>query len=146
MAVDYGDTRSGVAVSDPTGSIAGQAWTIEERDRDALVRAIAREAEARQVAAIVVGYPRNMDGTEGERARRSAELAELLGEATGLGISLWDERLTTVYAGRILNDANRRGKKRKGVIDAVAATLILEGYLDAGRRDTPPREPADGEL
>ncbi|MDR1217216.1 MAG: Holliday junction resolvase RuvX [Oscillospiraceae bacterium] len=134
MAIDYGDARTGVAVSDMTGSIAGDAWTVVERDRGALVRKIAAEAETRGVTAIVVGFPRNMDGTEGARAAQSAEFADMLRGATGLEVALWDERLTTVSAHRILSEADRRGKKRKSVVDAVAASLILEGYLNRRAR------------
>ncbi|MDR2665523.1 MAG: Holliday junction resolvase RuvX [Oscillospiraceae bacterium] len=129
MAIDYGQARTGVAVSDPTGSIAGEAWTIVQRDREALVQTIAQAAASRGVEAIVVGLPKNMDGSEGFRARLSAQFADSLRDISGLSVSLWDERLTTVDAHHILNNANRRGKKRKSVIDAVAATLILEGYL-----------------
>jgi putative Holliday junction resolvase len=129
MAIDYGEARTGVAVSDPTGSIAGDAWTIEQRDCGALARAIAQEAASRGVAAIVVGFPKNMDGTQGAAAARSAQFADMLRDISKLEVALWDERLTTVDAHRILNGANRRGKKRKRVIDAVAATLILDGYL-----------------
>ncbi|MDR1590153.1 MAG: Holliday junction resolvase RuvX [Oscillospiraceae bacterium] len=129
MAVDYGEARTGIAVSDPTGSIAGDAWTIVERDRDALVRKIVAEASDREVRLIVVGFPRNMDGTAGARAVRSAELADMLRGAVGIEVTLWDERLTTVDAHHILDTVGRHGKKRKTVVDAVAASLILEGYL-----------------
>jgi putative Holliday junction resolvase len=129
MAVDYGEARTGIAVSDPTGSIAGDAWTIEQRDRGALAREVASEASSRGVAAIVVGLPKNMDGTQGAAAERSAQFADTLRDISKLNVTLWDERLTTVDAHRILSAVNRRGKKRKRVIDAVAATLILDGYL-----------------
>jgi putative Holliday junction resolvase len=129
MAVDYGEARTGVAVSDTSGSIAGEAWVITERDRNALARRIAGEAADKGVRLIVVGFPRNMDGTAGERAVRSSEFADILRDAAGLEVALWDERLTTVDAHRILSAAGKRGKKRKKIIDAVAASLILEGYL-----------------
>jgi putative Holliday junction resolvase len=134
MAVDYGDARTGVAVSDATGSIAGDAWTIAERGVNALARRVADEASRRGVSEIVVGFPKNMDGSEGARAALSREFAEILRGASGLDVTLWDERLTTAGAHRILNEAGRRGKKRKLVVDAIAASLILESYLGrAGR-------------
>jgi putative Holliday junction resolvase len=130
MAVDYGEARTGVAVSDQTRSIAGDAWTIVERDRDALAREIAAEAARRGVSLIIVGFPRNMDGSLGERAKRSSEFADTIRAAAGLEVVLWDERLTTVGAHRILTTVGRYGKKRKNTVDAVAASLILEGYLN----------------
>ncbi|MDR0838594.1 MAG: Holliday junction resolvase RuvX [Oscillospiraceae bacterium] len=128
MAVDYGDARTGVAVSDMTGTLAGEAFVIEERDIAKLAVRIGEHAQERDVATIVLGNPKNMDGTLGERAEKSAALAELL-RTLGLAVALWDERRTTIDAHRILSEHNVRGKKRKSTVDAVAATLILEGYL-----------------
>ena len=129
LAVDYGDARTGLAVSDLTGFLAGEAWTVNGWDPEAVSDVIAREASARKVEKIVLGLPRNMDGTEGDRAQKSRAFGELLHEKTGLEVVMWDERLTTVDAHRILSEANKHGKKRKEKIDAVAATLILESYL-----------------
>ena len=133
MAIDYGDARTGIAVSDLTGMIAGEAWTINEWDRDRLARKIADEVKARDVGKIVIGNPLNMDGTAGPRAEKSAEMAGLLRELTGLEVIPWDERRTTVDAHRILQANGRREKKHRKVVDAVAATLILEGYLGSVR-------------
>ncbi|MDR2501699.1 MAG: Holliday junction resolvase RuvX [Oscillospiraceae bacterium] len=131
MAVDYGDRRTGIAVSDLTNSIVGQAWTVTQSVAARLVELIAAEARSRGVGTIVVGSPRNMDGTFGSRAEKSAGLAEALRAETDCDVRLWDERRTTVDAHRILSEANRRGEKRKQSVDAVAASLILEGYLNS---------------
>ena len=129
LAIDYGDTRTGVAVSDATGTLAGETWVITSTSQKSVADMIAAEVSARGVARIVVGYPKNMNGTIGPRAERSGQFAELLREKCGVEVVLWDERMTTISAGRILSDAGRYGKKRKNTIDAVAASLILEGYL-----------------
>jgi len=129
MAVDYGDARTGVAVSDMSGALAGEAWVIQEKDQLEAARIIAAEAACRDVGTIVVGYPKNMDGTIGPRAEKSALLAEQIRGMCGADVVLWDERLTTMSANRILADAGKRGKKRKKTVDAVAASLILESYL-----------------
>ena len=129
MAVDYGDARTGLAVSDLTGFIAGEAWTVQEWNAERLADTIVSEAKVRDVGTLVLGYPKNMDGTAGPRAEKSEALAELLRARTEIPVVLWDERRTTVDAHRILSEAGKHGKKRKERIDAVAATLILEGYL-----------------
>lgn len=131
MAIDFGDARTGLAVSDLTGSIAGEAWTLTEWNPERVADAVAAEAEKRGVGTLVLGYPKNMDGTLGPRAEKSEAFAELLRKKTGLEVVLWDERRTTVDAHRILSDNDRRGKRRKQTVDAVAATLILEGYLNS---------------
>ena len=131
MAVDYGDARTGVAVSDETATLAGQAWVIAEKDETAAVRAIADEAMERGVSRIVVGYPKNMNGTIGPRGEKSERIAELLRALCGIEVILWDERMTTKSAHRILSDVGKRGPKRKKTIDAVAASLILESYLNS---------------
>lgn len=129
MAVDYGDQRTGIAVSDETGTLTGDAFVITEWDPSRAAEKIAREARARGAGLIVLGHPKNMDGTLGPRASICASFAELLRNDHHLEVVLWDERLTTVDAHRILSDVNIRGKKRKQTVDAVAASLILEGYL-----------------
>ena len=128
MAVDYGDVRTGIAVSDISASIAGEAWIIEERSAVRLCEKIALEAKNRGVETVVLGYPKNMDGTLGPRAEKAEALAVRLREC-GVEVVLWDERRTSVEAHSILSEHNRRGKKRKERVDAVAATLILDGYL-----------------
>lgn len=130
MAIDYGDARTGLAVSDLSGILAGEAWTVEEWNAERLADTIVREAQTRGVGTLVLGYPRNMDGTAGPRAEKSMAMAELLRARTEIPVVLWDERRTTVDAHRILSEAGMYGKKRKARIDAVAATLILQSYLD----------------
>lgn len=129
MAIDYGDARTGVAVSDPMGLLAGEAWVIAERDVEVLADTIKNDAEKRSVSLFIVGLPKNMDGSVGERARKSEAFAERLRELSGIEVKLWDERLTTVDAHRILTRVGRRRQKK--TVDAVAATLILEGYLNS---------------
>ncbi len=129
MALDYGDARTGVAISDLLCTLAGSAAVIPSRNTDKAIADIARLAQEHQVGQIVVGLPRNMDGSEGPRAALCREFADRLREATGLEVTMWDERRTTVEAHNILSQHNYHGKKRKQTVDAVAATLILEGYL-----------------
>ncbi len=129
MAIDYGDARTGVAVSGPTGLLAGYTTVISSRKQEVVVERLLNLVAEHQVDELVLGYPKNMNDTLGERAAKSEALAAILRERTGLPLTLWDERLTTVDAHRILSENGRRGKKRKQTVDAVAATLILEGYL-----------------
>lgn len=129
MAIDYGDARTGVAISDPTGSLAGQTQVINSKRQDDVVAALCSLVVERQVEELVLGYPKNMNGSIGPRAEKSEALAERLRQETGLPVTLWDERRTTVDAHRILSETGNRGKRRKEKVDAVAATLILEGYL-----------------
>lgn len=129
MGVDYGDARTGIAVSDLLCSIVGTATVIHSRNMDKTVAEILRIVKENEVGEIAVGLPRNMDGTEGARAELCREFAKRLEEETGLPVRLWDERRTTVEAHNILSAHNYHGKKRKNTVDAVAASLILEGYL-----------------
>lgn len=129
MGIDYGDARTGVAISDILCSIVGSATVVPSRNTEKAVADIVRLAKENQVGEIVVGLPKNMDGTEGSRAQLCREFAEILREATGLPVAMWDERRTTVEAHNILSAHNYHGKKRKDTVDAVAASLILEGYL-----------------
>ncbi len=133
MAIDYGDARTGVAISDPTGLLAGYTTVIASWKQDVVVEQLLRLITEHQVDELVLGYPKNMNDTRGDRAAKSEALAAILRERTGLPLTLWDERLTTVDAHRILSENGRRGKKRKQTVDAVAATLILEGYLGRKR-------------
>lgn len=129
MGVDYGDARTGIAISDLLCSIVGSTTVIHSRNTDKTIEQIVRLAKESTVGEIVVGLPRNMDGSEGVRAELCRSLAQRLEDETGLPVKLWDERRTTVEAHNILSEHNYHGKKRKNTVDAVAAALILEGYL-----------------
>lgn len=133
MAIDYGDAHTGIAVSDPTGFLSGYTTTIHSRKGEVVLEEIARLVREHAVEELVMGYPRNMDGTEGPRAELYRAFAQQVEERTGLKPVLWDERRTTVDAHRILFQAGKNAKKRKKTVDAVAASLILEGYLDFKR-------------
>ncbi len=134
MGIDYGDARTGVAISDLLCSIVGSTCVVPSRNREKAVADIVRLCKDNMVGEIVVGLPRNMDGTEGARAQLCREFAEVLKEATGLPVAMWDERRTTVEAHNILSQHNYHGRKRKETVDAVAASLILEGYLAFKKR------------
>lgn len=129
MAIDYGDARTGVALSDPSGLLTGFTTVIHSRNRETVLAQLAALCKERGADRLVMGFPRNMDGTEGPRAALYREFAASLEEATGMPVRLWDERRTTVEAHQILSSQNYHGKKRKNTVDAVAASLILEGYL-----------------
>lgn len=129
MGVDYGDARTGIAISDLLCSIVGTTTVIHSRNTDKTVAEILRLVKENEVGEIAVGLPKNMDGTEGVRAELCRALATRLEEESGLPVKLWDERRTTVEAHNILSAHNYHGKKRKNTVDAVAASLILEGYL-----------------
>ena len=129
LAIDYGDARTGIAVSDATGMIVGQTTVIHSYNAEKTVREIARLVEQTGAERLVMGFPRNMDGTEGPRAAIYRNFARRVQEVCGKEVILWDERRTTVEAHQILSDCNYHGKKRKNTVDAVAASLILEGYL-----------------
>ena len=129
MGVDYGDARTGIAISDLLCSIVGTTTVIHSRNTDKTVAAILQLIKENDVSEIAVGLPKNMDGTEGVRAELCRALARRLEEESGLPVKLWDERRTTVEAHNILSVHNYHGKKRKNTVDAVAASLILEGYL-----------------
>lgn len=129
MGVDYGDARTGVAVSDLLCSIVGSTTVIHSRNVEKTLSELCRIVQEQSVGEIVVGLPKNMDGTEGPRAQLCREFAERLSDMTDLPVQLWDERRTTVEAHNILSQHNYHGKKRKDTVDAVAASLILEGYL-----------------
>ena len=129
MAIDYGDARTGVALSDPSGLLTGFTTVIHSRNRETVLAQLAALCKERGADRLVMGFPRNMDGTEGPRAALYREFAASLEEATGMPVRLWDERRTTVEAHQILSSQNYHGKKRKNTVAAVAASLILEGYL-----------------
>ena len=129
MAIDYGDARTGVAVSDPTGFLAGFTSVIPSRRPEQAAAEISALAREHGVEELVVGHPRNMDGSLGPRAEKAEAFADLLRSVTGLPVALWDERRTTVDAWQILHAGGKTVKKGKRTVDAVAASLILEGYL-----------------
>lgn len=129
MAIDYGDERIGLAVSDLLGMLCGEAWTMNEWSMERAVTRIVEEARQRQVERFVLGLPKNMDGSEGVRAEKSRELKARLEQASGLPVTLWDERRSSIEAHAILHANGRREKQHRKTVDAVAASLILEGYL-----------------
>lgn len=129
MAIDYGDARTGVALSDLLGTIVGSTTVIHSRNREKTMEELKKIAEEAGAEEIVMGFPRNMDGTEGPRAELYRDFARDLSTVLGQEVRMWDERRTTVEAHQILSDRNYHGKKRKNTVDAVAASLILEGYL-----------------
>ena len=129
MAIDYGDQRIGLAVSDPMGILAGEAWTMEEWNMERAAARIADEAAGRRVERLVLGLPKNMDGSEGPRAEKSREFKAMLENASGLEVVLWDERRSSIEAHAILHAGGRKEKDHRKTVDAVAASLILEGYL-----------------
>lgn len=134
MGIDYGDARTGVAFSDLLCSIVGSTTVVPSRNHEKAVLDLVRLARENEVGEIVVGLPKNMDGTEGPRAELCRAFAQELGQATGLPVAMWDERRTTVEAHNILSAHNYHGTKRKNTVDAVAASLILEGYLAYKKR------------
>ena len=129
MAIDYGDAHTGVAISDATATLAGFSTTIDAYRADRLAEAIGQLIAQHGVTELVLGYPKNMDGTLGPRAEKAAAFGEMLKEATSLPLTLWDERRTTIDAHQILFNNGKNAKKRKKTVDAVAAALMLEGYL-----------------
>ncbi len=133
MAIDYGDARIGLAVSDPTGLICGEAWTMQEWNMERAASRICDEAKARGVERLVLGLPRNMDGSEGPRAELSRKFAALLEETGGIPVTLWDERRSSIEAHAILHTVGKKERSHRRTVDAVAASLILEGYLGSLR-------------
>ena len=129
LAVDYGDARTGLAVCDKGELLASPAGVIREWNLEKTARRVAEEASRLGAEEIVVGNPLNMNGTAGERSRLCCQFGDLLREFSGLPVRMWDERSTTVSAIHYLNVTDTRGKRRKAVVDAVAATIILENYL-----------------
>ena len=136
MAVDYGDARTGLAVCDRTETLASPIGVIHERDFAATAQKVSFAVREYDVKMVVVGYPKNMNGTVGERAEKCERFANLLRNLVAVPVELWDDRSTTVSAHGYLNETNTRGKKRKAVIDAVAATIILESYLGYRRNQS----------
>ena len=129
MAIDYGDAHTGIAISDPTGFMAGFTTTIDAYRPEAVAERVAALAQEHGVEELVLGDPINMDGTRGPRSEKAEAMKVLLEESSSLPVILWDERRTTIDAHQILLNNGKNAKKRKKVVDAVAASLILEGYL-----------------
>ncbi len=134
LGVDFGDSRTGVAVCDPTEFLASPVEVIHERYAPKVIERICAIASDKKAGLIVVGYPKSMNAAVGERAEKSARFSKTLSETSGIETVLWDERLTTVSAHSALNAVDVRGKKRKAVVDSVAAVMILQSYLDYRRK------------
>ena len=129
MGIDYGDARTGIAISDLLCSIVGTTFVIHSRNMAKTIEQTVELIKKHEVTELVIGLPKNMDGSEGPRAELCRVFAQQLELAAGMPVHFWDERRTTVEAHNILSDHNYHGKKRKNTVDAVAAALILEGYL-----------------
>ena len=136
MSVDLGDARTGLACCDRTETLASPIGVIHDKDPERVLRKVAAAVEEYQAKMVVVGYPKHMNNAGGERAQKGGAFARRLEGLSGVPVRLWDERGTTVSATGYLNETNTRGKKRKEVIDAVAAVIILEGYI-AWRQNHP---------
>ncbi|MBR2986476.1 MAG: Holliday junction resolvase RuvX [Clostridia bacterium] len=130
LGVDYGEARTGLAVSDLMGMTAQGLRTVSTRRVEVLLEEIKKEADSHDVAAIVLGHPVNMNGTLGEKSEKVKALAEMLKDYTGRRVVLFDERCTTMLAHQILNATDTRGKKRKAVVDTLSAEIILQNFLD----------------
>ena len=135
IAIDYGDARTGVAVSDLTGTMTGEALTIQEWNAERLSQRLAFFARERGAVRFVLGLPKNMDGTEGPRAAKVRQFAAMLEVESGLPVTFWDERRSTVEAHAILHAAGKKEKKHRASVDAVAASLLLESYLGSRKAE-----------
>ena len=138
LAIDYGDAHTGAAVSDLTGLLAGYTEVIHSRKEEAVLQRLGELIAEYEVEELVLGYPKNMDGTLGLRAEKAESFSHVLEERFSLPVRLWDERRTTIDAHNILASAGKRAKARKKTVDAVAAALILEGYLPFRRSTSGP--------
>ena len=134
LSVDYGDVRTGIAVCDKMEMLASPVTVIEEWNRDKLCEKICTIAKERKAQQLVLGLPKNMDGSEGESALGAREFGAKLAEASGLPLDFQDERGTTVTAHSFLNETNTRGKKRKAVVDTVSAVIILQDFIDSRKK------------
>jgi putative Holliday junction resolvase len=135
LALDPGTRRIGLAVSDPTGTLAQPLEAVERRSKQDWAEPIVSLVEELEVAEIVVGLPRHMDGSEGESAADARQMAETLHARTNIPVQLWDERLTTVAAEKMFRETGVKTRRARQHIDSVAAVLILQGYLDRRARD-----------
>ncbi len=131
LGLDYGEARIGVAVSDALGMLASPLDTICEKDRQKQLEKTAEVARLHNVQKLVVGYPKHMDGTVGHRAVYTEEFAKELSDLLGIDYVMWDERLSSTEAHRVLESGGVSGKKRKTKVDKIAAVIILQGYLDS---------------
>lgn len=133
LGLDYGEARIGVAVSDALGILATPLETISEKERSVQLEKVAKVARDNRVEKLVVGYPKHMDGTVGHRAQYTEEFAKDLSEILEIPYIMWDERLSSTEAHRILESGGVSGKNRKTKVDKIAAVIILQGYLDANQ-------------
>ena len=133
LGVDYGDKRTGLAECDPSGLLASGITTISESGMRHTAERVAKEAESRSCKKIVIGLPKNMDGTEGERTDVIRAFADLVREYTDIPIDFYDERMTTMAAYRFLDNTGTFGKKRRAAIDTLSAEIILQNYIDRER-------------
>ncbi len=133
LGVDFGDSRTGYATSDALGFSAHTLEVYSEKNMQRVAEHTAELAKKLKAEKIVLGFPKNMNGTIGERGKKTKKFAAVVRELTGLEVILWDERLTTVSAHNLMNETNVRGKKRKETIDQVAAAFILQAYLDSNK-------------
>ncbi len=131
LSVDYGDRRTGIAVCDKNQILASPVCVINEWNAESLADKIIEIAGEKKAEKIVIGLPKNMDGSKGFRADACEQLGEIIKGKCSLPVVFWDERLTTVSAHKILSDNNVRGKKRKAVVDALSAEIILQNYIDS---------------
>ncbi len=134
MSVDLGKARTGIAVCDKTEFLASPYTVIFEKSPEKLIEKVCAAVKDTNAELVVVGLPKNMDGTEGESARSAREFAEKITERTGIKTTMQDERGTTITAHNYLNTTNTRGKKRKNIVDEVAATIILQDFLESNKR------------
>jgi putative Holliday junction resolvase len=133
LGVDYGDVRTGIAECDISGMLASGIATVKEGGmRNTAIR-VAKEAEARSCKKIIIGLPKNMDGSEGQRVDTVRAFAAILGEITTIPIDFFDERMSTMAAYRFLDGSSTFGKRRREAIDTLSAEIILQGYLDRER-------------
>ena len=133
LGVDYGDKRTGLAECDPSGLIASGICTVTESGMRHTAERVAKEAETRACKKIIIGLPKNMDGTEGERTEVIRAFASLVSEYTQIPIDFYDERMTTMVAYRFLGETGTFGKKRKAAVDTLSAEIILQNYIDRER-------------
>ena len=137
IAIDYGDARTGVAVSDLTGTLVGEALTIQEWNAERLAQRLTFFAREREAGRFVLGLPKNMNGTEGPRAEKARQFGALLAEESGLPVVFWDERRSTIEAHAILHESGKKEKIHRATVDAVAASLLLESYLASPQAKEP---------
>ena len=133
LGVDYGDKRTGLAECDPSGMLASGIGTISEGGMRKTAERVAREAESRLCKKIIIGLPKNMDGSEGDRAKVIYAFSELLSEYTKIPLDFYDERMTTMIAYRYMGETGTFGKKRKNAVDTLSAEIILQSYIDKER-------------